>query len=93
MRFPALHYAFHHRLREAWALRGHHRISRCIHNVFEGFEIGRSDGKTYQYEENSSLVDMLDPINHDTTVTRVSEMCNLLGRRLEVYGIIGSGSK
>ena len=91
--YPALHYSFHNRLREAWSLRGHQRISRCVHNTFNGYQIGRSDGQMYQKEENSQLVDMVDPIANDTSVTRVDKICTLLGKRVQIYGILGSGSK
>ncbi|KAJ6024839.1 hypothetical protein N7540_005636 [Penicillium herquei] len=89
---PILHQALQSRLETAFAYRNSESISRCEHILFDGVEFGRTDGKIYQYENNSAQVDFYDPRLDDTTITRKDRICKTLGIRLEVYGILGAGT-
>ncbi|KAJ5638733.1 hypothetical protein N7528_001123 [Penicillium herquei] len=89
---PTLHQTLQSRLETAFAYRNNEPISRCEHTVFDGVEFGRTDGMIYQYENNSAQVDFYDPPWEDNAVNRVDEICNTLSLRLEVYGILGTGT-
>ncbi|KAJ6003354.1 hypothetical protein N7451_005901 [Penicillium sp. IBT 35674x] len=60
--------------------------------MFHGYEIGRNDELLFQDEENSAVVDFLDPIANDDTATRLTQICKKLSDRLEIYGTLGYGS-
>jgi len=92
-KYPHLHHGLQWRLERALADRNHEFISRCDDVMFHGYEIGRNDEIIFQDEENSAMVDFLDPIANDDTVTRPTQICKKLSDRMEIYGTLGYGSK
>ena len=91
--YPPLYRILRHRLRAALAVRDGHPISRCDHHGFNGYDLGRSDGEFFQNEENFSLVNTLDPITDNGAAARIQHLCTTLTGHVDIYGMIGSGSK
>ncbi|KAJ5083305.1 hypothetical protein N7456_012732 [Penicillium angulare] len=91
-KYPDLHRCLQLRLEHAYASRNRTTISRCDHHVFNGFELGRTDGAIFQEEENSARIDFLNPIFNDTVSSRVNNICELVGNHVEIYGLLGSGT-
>lgn len=92
-KYPNLHEILQYRLEIAYASRNFSNISRCDHDVFNGFGLGRTDEITFQTEENSAQIDFLNPISNDNTSSRVNSICELLANHVEIYGLLGCGSK
>ncbi|KAJ5587508.1 uncharacterized protein N7459_003273 [Penicillium hispanicum] len=90
--YPSLHQILQSRLAGALAARNHHPISRCDHRGFDGYDLGRSDGKMFQCEEDSTLIEILNPNRTDGANAQLGDLCEDLTKRVEVYGLIGSGT-
>lgn len=92
-KYPHLHHGLQWRLERALADRNLEPISMCDDVMFHGYEIGRNDEFIFQDEENSAMIDFLDPIANDDIATRPTQICKKLSDRLEIYGTLGYGSK
>ena len=90
--YPHLHCVLRERLNDALATRHQISVSRCDHTGFNGHDLGRCDGATFQHEEDSELVKFLSGVS-DSTSVRIQSLCGNLLDRMEIYGVLGEGSK
>lgn len=89
---PHLHHNLGSRLEGAFIARGDQPLSRCAHTVFDGYNAGRSDALHYQEDEDTGLINRIDPFI-DTSETRATTLFANLTNRMELYGLAGTGSK
>lgn len=89
---PHLHQNLRSRLERAFVARGDQPLSRCTHTIFDGYDAGRSDALRFQENEDTGLINRIDPVL-DTSETRATSLCADLTSRMELYGLAGTGSK
>ena len=93
--YPHLHNAFLDRFEDFMAKRhDEDRVSMCNHD-FSGLSsmLHRADSYSFQKTDNHNNDPTIDNTQFYDQLWRYNNACPSLLRRLEFYGIIGSGSK
>lgn len=91
-KYPHLHHNLRRRLEGAFIARKGRPVSSCTHTVFDEYSAGRSDELCFQENEDTKVLDFIDPII-DTSETRADYLCPNLLDRMELYGLAGTGSE